>query len=286
MPKVTALSTSKASEAFSRRSDQHKLEKYQNLLENSSGHPLSSALDDPSDIKAANSAKPNDINQIAPAATANHYILHKPTAYVVLGGGLTEASSDDEKQAAAPDTDTNTNTQDDKPTNTPLSANNIVLNDYSLNRMKTVVAHYKIHPLPIIVTGVEAPWMRDWLTSYGIENVITENASMNTCENARFTAKRLKLSNVYLVTDAYHMTRTRRQFALNNIQTSPIVAPLPMQKSWSRPKDNAQHSRRTIYELAAYTRDIFAPQQNCRQADDVSFATLLHSRKPEAVKTF
>ena len=86
--------------------------------------------------------------------------------------------------------------------------------------------------------------------------------------------------------DAYHMTRARRQFALNGIHTLPIPAPLPMQKGWLQPQNNAQHSRRTLYELAAYARDVFAPQDNCRQASEVSFETLLRSRKPENVKTF
>ncbi|WP_019672819.1 YdcF family protein [Psychrobacter lutiphocae] len=203
-----------------------------------------------------------------------------PTAYVVLGGGLTEKTSFDKSHSNdirnSPKSDESKSNKD----------NQIVLNAYSLNRMQTVLAHYQQHPLPIIATGVEAPWMREWLAQQGVDNVITENASMNTCENARFTAKRLKLTNVYLVTDAYHMTRTRRQFGLNHIQTTPIIAPLPMRKDWLKPKNNAQHSRRTLYELAAYIRDIIAPQQNCREADEVSFATLLRSRKPEDVKTF
>jgi|GEM_PF-280898 len=229
----------------------------------------------------------------APTLPLNWRSEHEPTAYVVLGGGLTEAGHKPNRQKSAiANKGSDTHVANRPPSspaqkNTPqLSPNSIVLNQYSLNRMQTVIWHYKKNPLPIILTGVEAPWMRDWLLNYGIDNIITENASMNTCENARFTAKRLNLSDVYLITDAYHMTRTRRQFALNNIHTSPIVATLPMQKSWLHPKDNAQHSRRTLYELAAYARDVFAPQQNCRRASEVSFDTLLRSRKPEDVKVF
>ena len=229
---------------------------------------------------------------------------HKPTAYVVLGGGLTEADTYQDHQKTAKSQKTENAQQikssisasyqpkkkNDKPSQQPPTSSlhkpDIVLNDYTLKRMQTVMQHQRKNPLPIILTGVDAPWMQDWLYNYNIDNVITENASMNTCENARFTAKRLHLQEVYLITDAYHMTRARRQFALNGIHTLPIPAPLPMQKGWLQPQNNAQHSRRTLYELAAYARDVFAPQDNCRQASEVSFETLLRSRKPDNVKTF
>lgn len=229
---------------------------------------------------------------------------HQPTAYVVLGGGLTEADTYQDQQSP----DKNNKTENARQIKSSISASyqpkpqtdeppqqaqtsslqkpDIVLNDYTLSRMQTVIQYQRNNPLPIILTGVDAPWMKDWLYNYNIENVITENASMNTCENARFTAKRLHLQDVYLITDAYHMTRARRQFALNGIHALPIPAPLPMQKGWLEPRNNAQHSRRTLYELAAYARDVFVPQDNCRQASEVSFETLLRSRKPEDVKTF
>lgn len=229
---------------------------------------------------------------------------NEPTAYVVLGGGLTEADSYQDQQNPAKSNETENAQQiksnisasyqpkqkTDEPeqqSSTPsLHKPNIVLNDYTLKRMQTVMQYHQKNPLPIILTGVDAPWMQDWLYNYNIDNVITENASMNTCENARFTAKRLHLQNVYLITDAYHMTRARRQFALNGIHALPIPAPLPMEKGWLEPSNNAQHSRRTLYELAAYARDVFVPQDNCREASEVSFETLLRSRKPEDVKTF
>lgn len=256
--------------------------------------------------------KPSDANdthtQNAKAISLGLSFNHEPTAYVVLGGGLTEADTYNE-----PDTESDKSSEQNnrrqikssisasyqvnneapsqasttsKPSLRTPAMNNIVLNKYSLMRMKTVMQHYNNKPLPIVLTGVDAPWMQDWLVNYGIENIVTENASMNTCENARFTAKRLKLQDVYLITDAYHMTRARRQFALNGIHTSPVPAALPMHKGWLSPTNNAQHSRRTIYELAAYTRDVFFPQKNCRSANEVSFETLLRSRKPENVKTF
>ncbi len=245
-----------------------------------------------------------DVNQPNPPLSFSLPFNHEPTAYVVLGGGLTEADTYHDKQDSAKSKQTENARQikscisagyqvkqkiNEPAQQAPASSlhkPDIVLNDYTLKRMQTVMQYQRNNPLPIILTGVDAPWMQDWLYNYNIKNVITENASMNTCENARFTAKRLHLQDVYLVTDAYHMTRARRQFALNGIHALPIPAPLPMEKGWLEPKNNAQHSRRTLYELAAYARDVFVPQDNCRQASEVSFETLLRSRKPEDVKTF
>lgn len=178
-----------------------------------------------------------------------------PSAYLVLGGGLTKDS--------------------DK---------NIVLNDFSLQRVKTVKHAYDNHPLPIILSGVESPWLMDWLSEVGITQTFGEFASMNTCENARFSAKRLHLQKmpfgrVYLITDAYHMARARRQFAINGMPTTPLVAPLPQARSWLHPRQNLQHSRRAIYELSAYFRDIFLGQNDCRSADKVSEKTLSTPRK-------
>ena len=180
-----------------------------------------------------------------------------PTAYVVLGGGLTNDKN-----------------------------NRTILNAYSLNRARAAAAAYHDEPLPTVLSGAEAPWLKAWLVEHGVNDIISENASMNTCENARFTAKRADLQHVYLVTDAYHMTRARRQFALNHISTTPIAAPLPVARSWSNPAHNLSHSRRAVYEVVAYLRDILRPQPNCRQATEVSTRELLTPRgkapKPES----
>ncbi len=179
-----------------------------------------------------------------------------PTAYVVLGGGLTNDNN-----------------------------NQIILNGYSLNRIRTAATAYHDFPLPIILSGAEAPWMSQWLIEHGIDEPISENASMNTCENARFTAKRVPLYHVYLVTDSYHMTRARRQFALNGINSTAINAPLPVNLDWIEPAQNLSHSRRAVYEIAAYLRDVLRPQLDCRLAEDVSTQQLLTPRG-NAVKTF
>lgn len=179
-----------------------------------------------------------------------------PTAYVILGGGLTNDNN-----------------------------NRIILNDYSLNRVQAAATAYHNLPLPVVLSGAEAPWLGQWLIEHGIDGIISENASMNTCENARFTAKRIPLHHVYLVTDSYHMARARRQFALNNINTTAIDAPLPVARSWVEPAQNLSHSRRAVYEIAAYLRDILRPQKNCRPASKVTQQQLLTPRG-KTVKTF
>ena len=179
-----------------------------------------------------------------------------PTAYVILGGGLT-------------------NDRD----------NRTILNEYSLKRVRTAATAYHDLPLPIVLSGAEAPWLGQWLIEHDIDGLISENASMNTCENARFTAKRIPLHHVYLVTDRYHMARARRQFALNNINTTAIAAPLPVEPDWREPAQNLAHSRRAVYEIAAYLRDIIRPQSDCRHADKVSEQQLLTPRG-NALKTF
>ena len=187
-----------------------------------------------------------------PATTINT----PPSAYVVLGGGLTNDNN-----------------------------NQIILNAYSLNRVRTAATAYHDLPLPIILSGAEAPWLDQWLIEHGIDELISENASMNTCENARFTAKRVVLNHVYLVTDSYHMPRARRQFALNGINSTPINAPLPVKRDWMEPAQNLRHSRRAVYEVAAYMRDILRPQVDCRRAEDISTEQLLTPRG-KVVKTF
>ncbi len=42
-----------------------------------------------------------------------------------------------------------------------------------------------------------------------------------------FLQKKGGAPTVILITDQYHMPRTRRLFALNGIETVPVVAPMP-----------------------------------------------------------
>ncbi|USZ15220.1 YdcF family protein [Moraxella sp. FZFQ2102] len=179
----------------------------------------------------------------------------KPTAIIVLGGGLTRNS-----------------------------AGKITLNHYSQSRADQALKQYNTESMPIITSGAESPWLRDYLVEQDANVVIlSDNASMNTCENANFTAKLLNYHELpktaYLVTDRYHMARARRQFAKAGIATIANPAPLAIAPSWLHPKDNLIHTRRTVYEMVALARDIFAPQENCRTADAISIEEISTPRR-------
>lgn len=200
-----------------------------------------------------------------------------PQAYIILGGGLTKSQYSSQ----------------------PL----IVLNNYSLLRTKQLwqSLHPTPHtPLPIITSGVESPWIIDGLKFFAKNHnqtlplIVSENASMNTCENAWFSAKLINfesqagtlpsIHHAYLVSDWYHMARARRQFAKAGIYTTPIVAPMPEALAWNNPKSNLNHARRAFYESMALIRDIVRPQKNCRNAGDISIDTLKTPRRQP--KTF
>lgn len=168
---------------------------------------------------------------------------HQPYAIVVLGGGLT----------------LDKNGQD------------IVVNDYTRLRLETTLGMAKQYPmLPIVLSGVEAPHMQRWLKLRGLDAELLENRSMNTCENSRFSSLLLQKKGgaprVILITDAYHMPRTRRLFALNGIDTMPIEAPMPTELTLWRPSvKNYDHSRRANYEILATLRDVLLGSSDCRE---------------------
>lgn len=168
--------------------------------------------------------------------------LSQPYAIVVLGGGLT------------------------------LGANgkDIVVNNYTRLRLEKTLQVEKQYPLPIVLSGVEAPYMQAWLKERGIEAKLLENRSMNTCENSRFSSLLLQKKGgaptVILITDEYHMPRTRRLFALNGIETVPVIAPMPTTLTEWRPSEqNYDHSRRANYELLATIRDTLFGSSDCRE---------------------
>lgn len=181
-----------------------------------------------------------------------------PKALVVLGGGLTKKNGD------------------------------IVMNHYTQSRANTVITSYAQYPLPVITSGAESPWLMAHIKK-SLPNiaVISDNASMNTCENAVFTAKLINHhelgASIVLITDRYHMARARRQFAKTGIATTPQNAPIAIAQNWTKPRDNWVHSRRAIYEIIALTRDIVRPQPNCRRADDVSIELIETPRKKPKV---
>jgi len=166
----------------------------------------------------------------------------KPYAIVVLGGGLT----------------LDKNGQD------------IVVNDYTRLRLKKTLAIEKQYQLPIVLSGVEAPYMQRWLKKYDVDAKLLEDRSMNTCENSRFSSLLLQKKGgaprVILITDRYHMPRTRRLFALNGIETVPVEAPMPTQlTNWRPSQQNYDHSRRANYEMLATIRDVWFGSSDCRE---------------------
>ncbi|MBF7687302.1 YdcF family protein [Acinetobacter rathckeae] len=166
----------------------------------------------------------------------------KPSAIIVLGGGLTL----------------------DKTTK------KIMVNNYTRLRLETILQIEKQNPLPILLSGVEAPYMQAWLKTRGVDANLLENRSMNTCENSRFSSLLLQKKggapNVILITDAYHMPRTRRLFALNGIATVPVSAPMPEPlTTWQPALQNYDHSRRANYELLATVRDMLFGTSDCRE---------------------
>ncbi|OTG82921.1 YdcF family protein [Acinetobacter sp. ANC 4648] len=168
--------------------------------------------------------------------------LSQPYAIVVVGGGLTL----DKNQK------------------------DIIVNDYTKLRLETTLKIEKSTKLPIVLSGVEAPYMQKWLNARGVDANLLENRSMNTCENTRFSSLLLQKKGgaptVLLVTDRYHMPRTRRLFALNGVETIAVEAPMPTQLTdWKPSKLNYDHSRRANYELLATIRDVLFGTSGCRE---------------------
>ncbi len=145
---------------------------------------------------------------------------------------------------------------------------NIVVNYFTASRLHQAVRLHKRTGLPLLLSGVEAPYMQNWLLAHGYSALYKESNSFNTCENARFSALLLLkyggAKQVYLVTDPYHMPRAQRLFANNGIATIADAAPISV---GGTPKTalalTQMHSRRTLYELMANLRD-YVVGVNCR----------------------
>lgn len=168
-------------------------------------------------------------------------VINNAHAIVVLGGGLTQNSQ-----------------------------RQIIVNAYTRLRLEKAISQKNYNPLPILLSGVEAPYMQTWLSEHGVSAKLLEGRSMNTCENTRFSALLLQKKGgaplVELVTDAYHMPRARRLFAINGVDTIPVVAPLPNTLTeWIPSRSNLMHSRRATYEAIATLRDLGVGETNCRE---------------------
>lgn len=146
----------------------------------------------------------------------------------------------------------------------------IIVNAYTRMRLEKAVLQKQHNPLPILLSGVEAPYMQRWLQAHQVEARLLEDRSMNTCENTRFSSLLLQKKGgaprVELITDAYHMPRARRLFAINGIDTIPVVAPLPHAATqWQPSRQNLMYSRRATYEAIATMRDLWFGETNCRE---------------------
>lgn len=216
--------------------DQALMQKFITFLQQ---HPIETIEDQPFDEQVY-----KDIAYIQDQNENNEQqkTLSKPYAIVVLGGGLTVGKNKVD----------------------------IVVNDYTRLRLETTLELEKRTHLPIVLSGVEAPYMQAWLKNRGVEAKLLENRSMNTCENTRFSSLLLQKKGgaptVLLITDRYHMPRTRRLFALNGIETIPVEAAMPTALSaWQPSKQNYDHSRRANYEMLATIRDVLFGSSGCRE---------------------
>ncbi|WP_180114060.1 YdcF family protein [Acinetobacter sp. YH12063] len=252
IPKVPLLNPSASEAASSEAMAENPAQKMKELLELNSAENKGLMTQYTEFLKtheieqAASEAEPIDDETYLDLAKMKDKTLKKPTAdpyaIVVLGGGLTLDKNDKD----------------------------IVVNDYTRLRLEKTLDVERTHKLPIVLSGVEAPYMQAWLKQYDVDAKLLENRSMNTCENSRFSSLLLQKKGgaptVILITDQYHMPRTRRLFALNGIETIPVVAPMPTTLTTWRPSEkNYDHSRRANYELLATLRDVWFGSSDCRE---------------------
>lgn len=109
------------------------------------------------------------------------------------------------------------------------------LSGHAANRLLTALQIYQKKHLPILVsggkvykdTGREADITRNIMLSLGIpeKDIILENKSLNTKENAEFSKRILDkkgFSSPILVTSAFHMPRAVRHFESYGIRVTPF----------------------------------------------------------------
>ena len=249
IPFVAALDSSEISTTASQVEIDDQAESIQNLKESAEDKALRETYTqflethpvDPNSVQSVDDQTYKDIALIQSQGDRKK-ASSDPHAIVTLGGGLTLGSNKVD----------------------------IVVNDYTRLRLEKTLEVEKESKLPIVLSGVEAPYMQAWLKNSGVEANLLENRSMNTCENTRFSSLLLQKKGgaptVILITDRYHMPRTRRLFALNGIQTIPVEAPMPTtMTNWQPSLQNYDHSRRANYEMLASIRDVLFGSSGCRE---------------------
>jgi len=108
------------------------------------------------------------------------------------------------------------------------------LSGFAANRLLTCAQLYHLLNVPILVsggkvletTGSEADIAKIILVGLGVpaDMIITENQSLNTTENAKFTKELMKKNGFVepiLVTSAFHMERSVLQFKKVNLSVTP-----------------------------------------------------------------
>ena len=108
---------------------------------------------------------------------------------------------------------------------------------HAANRLLTAYQLYRVEPRPIIFsggqvfagTGCEAAVAKHILQSLGVpeNDILVEDQSRNTTENALFVQKLLQdkgFRQPVLVTSAFHMDRSVKQFAKIGVSTHPYPA--------------------------------------------------------------
>lgn len=119
--------------------------------------------------------------------------------------------------------------------NTPLAPGwSGQLHDVAAQRLLAAYALHRKSGLPVLCSGgevyagegKESLYMRDIFVSLGMDGmkVLLEDRSLNTTENAQFTAKVLKergFSRPLLVTSAFHMPRSVKNFSQFGVAALP-----------------------------------------------------------------
>ena len=108
------------------------------------------------------------------------------------------------------------------------------LHDVSAQRLLAAFALHRQIGLPVLASGGEvfsgegheARYMRDILLTQGmtVDKIIVEDRSLTTTENARFSAQILRdrgLHRPLLITSAFHMPRSVRNFELAGVEVMP-----------------------------------------------------------------
>ncbi len=211
--------------------------------QSSASEPASTLVDESSIAHVLDSSPDKSLDLVA---TSPHFALDSSNhaeaqAIVVLGGGLTR-----DQQGM------------------------IIPNSYTQLRLLQAISQHRATGLPIFLTGVEAPYMQKFLKLHGESAQWLEARSMNTCENARFSALLLQTlggaPRVELVTDVWHIPRARWLFAMNGIETVAVPALLPGDPTpWWPDVRNLTHTRRAVHELIAFTRDRLFGVVGCRE---------------------